>query len=382
MIRSSRIKWVLCLVLVFSSFKSLHSQQYDVRVDELLTIGGREDDEIEYIFTNPQHIVTDRAGNIYVADRNIARLKIFDKTGKYVKSIGRRGQGPGEIQEITCLTIDSSDDVIIADRMNRRFTKYSDFGKTVRVYPMFDQSYIEPYFITPYSQNTILVYFAVRSVSGYNEHAQNNILHFLTDDFQPMNTSFASADEVWDMASSFERFQVGKPGLKILVYDSTHIFLAPQFYDGKIYMYEKHQENWRAKVLRGKRPLQSAYIEHPLSDRTKRKKYPNSIMANGRAGRFYVSVKNRTVGLFRFDEDSIIHFVFMTDPEGDAILGMNFFDKKGTFRFFRELTALDLKGAPIFNIEVLWRNHEGVFYVRDSRNLPMIRLLKISLDQE
>lgn len=40
--------------------------------------------------------VVDPAGRTYVADDGPARIKVFDSTGRYVRAIGRDGEGPGE----------------------------------------------------------------------------------------------------------------------------------------------------------------------------------------------------------------------------------------------------------------------------------------------
>lgn len=56
---------------------------------------GRADDE-KYLFYRLRGIDVDHEGNIYVADMSNYRIQKFDKTGKYLLTFGRKGQGPGE----------------------------------------------------------------------------------------------------------------------------------------------------------------------------------------------------------------------------------------------------------------------------------------------
>jgi hypothetical protein len=57
-------------------------------------VGGALDDPGELI--NPQSLALDDAGNLYVADQDPAVIKVFAPDGRFVRAIGRDGQGPGE----------------------------------------------------------------------------------------------------------------------------------------------------------------------------------------------------------------------------------------------------------------------------------------------
>lgn len=63
--------------------------------DEVIQIGafGQEG---ELIF--PQQIAEGPDGNIYVYDQQDAFIKVYSPSGKFIRKIGGRGQGPGEIQ--------------------------------------------------------------------------------------------------------------------------------------------------------------------------------------------------------------------------------------------------------------------------------------------
>ena len=68
---------------------------------------GREDDK-NYLFWLLWDIAVDGQGNIYVADTKNLRVQKFDSNGKYLQTIGRGGQGPGEFQQPTRIRIDET----------------------------------------------------------------------------------------------------------------------------------------------------------------------------------------------------------------------------------------------------------------------------------
>jgi hypothetical protein len=50
------------------------------------------------LFSWPMDVAEDGQGRIYVSDFKENNIKVFDKAGVYLKTIGRKGQGPGEFQ--------------------------------------------------------------------------------------------------------------------------------------------------------------------------------------------------------------------------------------------------------------------------------------------
>ena len=58
---------------------------------------GKEDDD-HYIFGVISSIQADDDGNIYVCDIKLSRVQKYDKNGKFIKTVGKKGQGPGEYE--------------------------------------------------------------------------------------------------------------------------------------------------------------------------------------------------------------------------------------------------------------------------------------------
>jgi len=98
---------------------------------EELSIGkaGREE---EYIFSRVRSIAVDEKERIYVLDTKEAHVKVFDKNGDYVKTVGRKGQGPGEMSLPFSICITSQNEIMVQDLNNRRIMFYSLDGNFIK----------------------------------------------------------------------------------------------------------------------------------------------------------------------------------------------------------------------------------------------------------
>ena len=66
-----------------------------IYLNKILEIGIWEGNEQE-IFYKIQDVKTDNSNNIYILDSGNYRIQKFNVHGKYICSIGNKGQGPGE----------------------------------------------------------------------------------------------------------------------------------------------------------------------------------------------------------------------------------------------------------------------------------------------
>ncbi len=88
-------------------------------MEEELSIGVLEGDE-EYMLNMPQDIKIDKDGNIYVLDWGDACINVYDEKGIYLRTIGRKGQGPGEFDLPAYYDISPDGRIFIMDTRNRR----------------------------------------------------------------------------------------------------------------------------------------------------------------------------------------------------------------------------------------------------------------------
>jgi DNA-binding beta-propeller fold protein YncE len=99
--------------------------------------------------TEPNDVVTDPGnGDVYVAESHtdvndpalVGRISVFDRNGKFLRTIGRTGTGPGEFRTPHAIEFDSRGRLIVADRHNHRIQILLKDGTFVREYPEFSRT--------------------------------------------------------------------------------------------------------------------------------------------------------------------------------------------------------------------------------------------------
>jgi len=93
---------------------------------------GEEDKDNEPLFIDISSVRVDYEENIYVLDSKACQIKVFDKNGKYIRKIGRKGQGPGEMRLPTMMDIISEKEIMICDLPNNRISFYSLQGELLK----------------------------------------------------------------------------------------------------------------------------------------------------------------------------------------------------------------------------------------------------------
>lgn len=67
-----------------------------VQLEEMWRIGGEDDEENLLGVVN--QVLTDDGGNIYLLDIQLVEVQVFDPEGNYMRSLGKMGDGPGEVR--------------------------------------------------------------------------------------------------------------------------------------------------------------------------------------------------------------------------------------------------------------------------------------------
>jgi len=85
----------------------------EVELEFIRQIGVYEGPDENYMFFRPIDIKEDKQGNLYVLDAGNYRIQKFDPDGKYLKTFGRRGQGPGEFSISSSINIDNEGNLLV-----------------------------------------------------------------------------------------------------------------------------------------------------------------------------------------------------------------------------------------------------------------------------
>jgi hypothetical protein len=86
----------------------------------------------DYAFGNIRNFVVDERGSIYVLDGMNYRIQTFDSQGKYLRTIGRKGQGPGDLDSPLSLSLNRTSGELLVLQGNRRLSFFRTDGTFIR----------------------------------------------------------------------------------------------------------------------------------------------------------------------------------------------------------------------------------------------------------
>jgi hypothetical protein len=105
---------------------SVPSQSKEIRLQRFFP--AENDEAKEAFLTQAQYMSSDSYGRIYVSDVKANEVLIFNKDGRFVRKIGRTGQGPGEFN-LVGRALMTSRGLAVLDRSNNRIQYFDDRGR-------------------------------------------------------------------------------------------------------------------------------------------------------------------------------------------------------------------------------------------------------------
>lgn len=100
---------------------------------EDLSIGG-EDEKGNIILFRPQRFIVNQNENIYISDDHDLVIKVFDPNGKYLRAIGRKGEGPGEFKSIQSHAFLPDGRLLVMDYSAHRSSFFDPSGNLIESY--------------------------------------------------------------------------------------------------------------------------------------------------------------------------------------------------------------------------------------------------------
>jgi len=103
-----------------------------VKLELIRRIGDIDTEDENVAFNYPSDVAVDKDGNIYILDSGNARIQKFGPDGKYLATIGGKGQGPGELMLPDGIDFDRDGNLIVADSAQSRIKVIIGGGKDVK----------------------------------------------------------------------------------------------------------------------------------------------------------------------------------------------------------------------------------------------------------
>jgi len=123
------------IIIINNPKKPIHESN-TIRLSEELSIGQSKETGNGPILRNvpiSSSVDVDKDGNIYVLDWKARQILVFNSEGRYLRSIGRKGQGPGEFQGVAAIKILPANELAVYDSTNRRLSIFAFNGTLINM---------------------------------------------------------------------------------------------------------------------------------------------------------------------------------------------------------------------------------------------------------
>ena len=345
---------------------TVQAQKLTFTLHEQLIIGDDEKAPSEYLFYYPEIIRTDSRGNIYVKDGRRADVRVFDANGRYVTTVGKRGEGPGELREVFGMHVDGDDRIIVADRMNRRLTIFTDMGRSFTTKSLEeDGRTIQPGPILSLDSSFVLKYVELfANPEGGPSIKDDRVLHTHDTDFNRLET-FAQLDDIYDMDDPFLNAYSDSPrGMYVATNGTDTIVLAPDVYGGYINRYTRSNDKWIMEKLKGGPVPTRAFIPVSKKDIEENQDIKRgSIITSGYRAR----ILSQSRGVAILSTGEILHFPLRTPLEQDFEPRAELFNQNGDLIGYGQLQfdnpELNGNARVMESISIQWIDADDRLYV-------------------
>lgn len=93
---------------------------------------GRENGAAHETFGIVAGVAFDASDNLYVLDRQASRIMVYDRTGRFIRQIGKPGEGPGELMVPVQLAIGGDGTVVVSDMGRPGYSLFRPDGTFLR----------------------------------------------------------------------------------------------------------------------------------------------------------------------------------------------------------------------------------------------------------
>lgn len=127
---NARVEVIDGVEYIHNTETPLHPDKTVTFVEDLSIDGEDEDGNI--ILFKPRLSLVDDNENIYIIETQDQVIKVFGSDGKYIKTIGAKGSGPGEFQMVTYLAVTNDGELLVTDEQAARTSFFDSSGRFLK----------------------------------------------------------------------------------------------------------------------------------------------------------------------------------------------------------------------------------------------------------
>ncbi len=334
-------------------------EKHEISIEKKLQIGQLDGPE-EFLFSYISDVAVNSKGDIYVADRSWSEIRKFNQEGEHLMTIGRKGQGPGEFQSVTIVSVDPQDHLIAYDDMQGRVSVFSDSGELIQTTKnLMADSFIHPSRIIAQDDGFVLF-------GKFGDNLQ--MFHEFDKDWN-YKESYIEYEFIDN--KEFEKqhlnFSLGNCFFK----ENGEILYTKDFYDNKIFIY---RDKDLAKVITKESNIKKPYEVQMFYDRNKaravmqKQEYDFSVYSQGKN---FVGRSNLTSsGVFQLSDGNIVNFVNPYISKRIWGFDVELYDSEGKLLSYSRL------GENLF-YDIRCKDSNGLFYAIHRYEYPKVIVFRL-----
>jgi hypothetical protein len=120
--------------LVHNTMQEIDASYGKLELQLIRTWGGEHEEDEHKFFNTPGHMVIDNENRVFISDKSDNYIKVFDETGKYLRTIGQRGRGPGDLFDPQDIAFHNKGGLWVLERLGRRVQCFDTSGKSKAIF--------------------------------------------------------------------------------------------------------------------------------------------------------------------------------------------------------------------------------------------------------
>jgi hypothetical protein len=126
-IQKDKVETIEGVTYIHNPATPLHPSRTVIFEEEFIYEGTDQAGEI--CLFKPGGFAVDTKGNVYIEDASDMAIKVFDQAGKFLRALGRRGEGPGEFSSVGYIIPLPDGRLLVTDPLARRTSFFEPEGQ-------------------------------------------------------------------------------------------------------------------------------------------------------------------------------------------------------------------------------------------------------------
>ena len=283
---------------------------------------GELDGPEEFLFVYITDVAVNSKGDFYVADRQLNEVKKFNKDGEYLLTIGRFGQGPGEFQSPSIVSVNNHNELIVFDNRVGRISVFSDSGELIETTKkLLENSWISPTKIFDIENSYVIFGKLDNSLKLFHEFSQDWKITGSYLDYEFIDNK------------EFEEQSLGFNSGNFLFDNNGDMYYTKYYYDNQIFVYRNRE---LIKIISRESNIKKPYevqvyndVKKAMEIRRENKEY--DIGSFGRGIAFLGKLYQRSLGIYQLADGHIVNFLRIRKSKDIKEFGVELYDSSGKF---------------------------------------------------